>query len=70
MVRRWLVFSIVSAGVFLTTSGLTITNVALLYITDGFQTDIRSAQWVVLGYLLTTSSTLSTSAGWGICWAN
>lgn len=58
MVQRWLVFSIVSVGVFLTTSGLTITNVALPYITDSFQSDIRSAQWIVLGYLLTTSSTL------------
>jgi len=58
MIQRWLVFSIVSVGVFLTTSGLTITNVALPYITDSFQSDIRSAQWIVLGYLLTTSSTM------------
>ncbi|NIO11057.1 MAG: DHA2 family efflux MFS transporter permease subunit [Deltaproteobacteria bacterium] len=58
MIQRWLIVLIVSVGVFLTTSGLTITIVALPYITDSFQMDIRSAQWVILGYLLTTSSTL------------
>lgn len=58
MSRRWLVFSFVALGVFLTTSGLTIVNVALPFITESFGSDIRSAQWILLGYLLATSSTL------------
>jgi len=58
MARRWLVFFFVTLGVFLTTSGLTIVSVALPFITDAFGSDIRSAQWILLGYLLATSSTL------------
>ncbi len=58
MTRRWFIFSFVGLGVFLTTSGLTIVNVALPFITEDFGSDIRSAQWILLGYLLATSSTL------------
>ena len=58
MTGRWLVFSFVAVGVFLTTSGLTIVNVALPFIVEDFHADLRSAQWILLGYLLATSSTL------------
>ena len=58
MTGRWLVFSFVAIGVFLTTSGLTIVNVALPFITEYFKTDLSGAQWILLAYLLGTSSTL------------
>ncbi len=58
MAQRWLVFFFVTLGVFLTTSGLTIVSVVLPFITDSFRSDIRSAQWILLGYLLATSSSL------------
>ncbi len=58
MLNQWLVFLFVGSGMFLSTSGVSIANVALPFITDSFQSDIPSAQWILLGYLLATASTL------------
>ncbi len=57
-VYRWLIFAITGSGVFLATSAVTIVNVALPFITQDFQSEISTTQWVVLVYLLTTSSFL------------
>ncbi len=57
-VDRWLIFAVTGAGIFLATSALTVLNVALPFVTEAFQTDISSTQWVLLVYLLTTSSLL------------
>jgi EmrB/QacA subfamily drug resistance transporter len=57
-VNRWLIFAVTGAGIFLATSALTVVNVALPFVTEAFQTDISSTQWVLLVYLLTTSSLL------------
>ena len=57
-VHRWLIFTMTGAGIFLATSALTVVNVALPFVTEGFQTDLASTQWVLLVYLLTTSSLL------------
>ncbi len=57
-VDRWLIFAVTGSGIFLATSALTVLNVALPFITEAFQTDISSTQWVLLVYLLTTSSLL------------
>ncbi len=56
--HRWLIFSVTGAGIFLATSALTVVNVALPFITEAFQTDLSTTQWVLLVYLLTTSSLL------------
>lgn len=56
--RPWLVFAIAGSGIFLATSGISIVNVALPFITRDLHTDISTAQWVLLVYLLTTSSLL------------
>ncbi len=57
-VDRWLIFAVTGSGIFLATSALTVLNVALPFVTEAFQTDISSTQWVLLVYLLTTSSLL------------
>lgn len=56
--RPWLVFAIAGAGIFLATSGISVVNVALPFITRDFHADISTAQWILLVYLLTTSSLL------------
>jgi len=55
---RWLTFSITGSGIFLATSAVTIVNVALPFITQDFGSELAATQWVVLVYLLTTSSFL------------
>lgn len=56
--HRWLISAVVGAGIFLATTGISVVNVALPFITQDFHADISSAQWVLLAYLLTTSSLL------------
>lgn len=56
--HRWLISAVVGAGIFLATTGISVVNVALPFITQDFHSDISSAQWVLLAYLLTTSSLL------------
>lgn len=58
MDQPWFIFWVVGAGVFLASTGITVVNVALPFITRAFQTDVASTQWVLLSYLLTTSSLL------------
>lgn len=57
-INRWMIFSVTGAGIFLATSAVTVVNVALPFITDAFQSNISITQWVLLVYLITTSSLL------------
>jgi len=47
-----------ATGIFAATSAMTVVNVALPFITKAFQSDVSTSQWVLLSYLLTTSSLL------------
>jgi EmrB/QacA subfamily drug resistance transporter len=57
-IQRWLVFAIAGSGIFLATSGISVVNVALPFITQDLGADITTAQWILLAYLLTTSTLL------------
>jgi len=57
-VDRWLIFAVTGSGIFLATSALTVVNVALPFVTEAFRSDISITQWVLLVYLITTSSLL------------
>jgi EmrB/QacA subfamily drug resistance transporter len=56
--HRWFIFCVVASGVFLASTGITVVNVALPFIASAFQSDVATTQWVLLTYLLTTSSLL------------
>jgi EmrB/QacA subfamily drug resistance transporter len=58
MKHQWFIFCVVGTGIFLASTGITVVNVALPFITRAFHSDVSTTQWVVLGYLLTTSSLL------------
>jgi len=58
--RKWLIFICVALGVFMSTLDSSIVNLALPYIMKDMDTGLESIQWVVLIYLLTTSSLLLT----------
>lgn len=55
---KWLIFGVISIGVFMATMASSIVNVALPPITLALHTDIPTAQWVVTAYLLTITSLL------------
>ncbi|MCP5098402.1 MAG: DHA2 family efflux MFS transporter permease subunit [Chloroflexi bacterium] len=56
--RKWLVLVTVGMGVFLATIDSSVVNVALPTLVRDLDTDFATVQWVVLAYLLTTSTLL------------
>lgn len=56
--NKWLVFFLVSAGVFFSTMDSSMVNISLPYIMDDFKSSLGETGWVVLIYLLTTSVTM------------
>lgn len=61
--HQWVVFFLVTAGVFLSTLDSSMINVALPRIMRTFEVSLVQVQWVVLSYLLTITTTLLF---WGI----
>ena len=55
---KWLIFGVISIGVFMATMTSSVVNVALPPITLALHTDIPTAQWVVTAYLLAVTSML------------
>lgn len=55
---KWLVFFLVSAGVFFSTMDSSMVNISLPYIMEDFSASLGQTEWVVLMYLLTTSVTM------------
>jgi EmrB/QacA subfamily drug resistance transporter len=53
---RWFVLAIIAVGTFMATLDSSILNVALPSISNVYQTNINSLQWVVTAYLLTLST--------------
>jgi len=58
--HKWIVFSLVAAGVFMSTLDSSIVNIALPAIMDDFQVTLVVIEWVPMIYLLTVSSLLLT----------
>jgi EmrB/QacA subfamily drug resistance transporter len=58
--RKWLVFSLVAAGVFMSTLDSSIVNIALPVIMEDFQVTLTVIEWVPMIYLLTVSALLLT----------
>lgn len=56
--QKWLIFTIVSTGTFMSLLSATSINVALPIIEQEFSASISGVQWVVTGYLLVISSVL------------
>ncbi len=56
--HKWLVFFLVSAGVFFSTMDSSMVNISLPYIMEDFRSSLGQTEWVVLMYLLTTSVTM------------
>ncbi len=56
--NKWLVFSIVATGVFMSTLDSSMLNIALPTIMGHFQSSLKHTEWVVMIYLLTVASTL------------
>ncbi|MFH1215389.1 MAG: MFS transporter [Pseudomonadota bacterium] len=56
--KKWLVFLVVSLGVFLSTLDSSMVNIALPAIMAEFGSPLHKTEWVVMSYLLTTSTTL------------
>jgi EmrB/QacA subfamily drug resistance transporter len=56
--RKWHVLIAVGSGVFLATIDSSIINVSLPTLVKAFGTDFTTVQWVVLGYLLTVTTTM------------
>jgi EmrB/QacA subfamily drug resistance transporter len=57
---KWLVFTLVAAGVFMSTLDSSIVNIALPVIMTDFQVTLATIEWVPMIYLLTVSSLLLT----------
>jgi len=57
---KWLVFTLVAAGVFMSTLDSSIVNIALPVIMEDFQVTLTVIEWVPMIYLLTVSSLLLT----------
>jgi len=57
---RWLVFSLVATGVFMSTLDSSIVNIALPVIMASFSVSVAVIEWVPMIYLLTVSSLLLT----------
>ncbi len=58
--NKWLIFTCVALGVFMSTLDSSIVNIALPYIMQDMGTGLATIQWVVVIYLLTISSLLLT----------
>lgn len=58
LLPKWRIFSIVAAGVFMSTLDSSMVNIALPTIMKEFDSPLRNTEWVVLIYLLTITSTL------------
>ena len=58
--KKWNIFILVAASIFMSTLDSSIVNVALPYMMQDLRTDIQTIQWVVLMYLVTVSSFLLT----------
>ena len=56
--NKWKIFSLVAAGVFMSTLDSSIVNLALPKIMENLNVELRVIQWVVLVYLLTVSALL------------
>lgn len=56
--NKWLVFSLVAVGIFMSTLDGSIVNIALPEIMSDLATSLSTIQWVVMVYLLTVSSLL------------
>ena len=55
---HWLIFLVIASGVFLSTLDSSMVNIALPSIMKEFHSPLHKTEWVVMAYLLTTSSTL------------
>jgi len=55
---KWRIFSVVAAGVFMSTLDSSMINIALPTIMEDFDSPLRGTEWIVLIYLLTITSTL------------
>ena len=55
---NWLIFLVIASGVFLSTLDSSMVNIALPSIMKEFHSPLHKTEWVVMAYLLTTSSTL------------
>ena len=56
--NKWLVFTLVGIGVFMSTLDASIVNIALPAIMQDFQVTLATVGWVLMAYLLTVSSLL------------
>ncbi|PIE74530.1 MAG: MFS transporter [Deltaproteobacteria bacterium] len=56
--KKWVVFTLVAFGVFMSTLDSSIVNIALPYILDSFNTKLAVVEWVIMIYLLTITSFL------------
>jgi len=56
--NRWVVFTVVAAGVFMATVDSSMVNIALPTIMADFNSPLKDTEWVVLVYLLTITSSL------------
>jgi EmrB/QacA subfamily drug resistance transporter len=56
--NNWLIFLVIASGVFLSTLDSSMVNIALPSIMQEFHAPLHKTEWVVMAYLLTTSSTL------------
>ncbi|RLB99985.1 MAG: MFS transporter [Deltaproteobacteria bacterium] len=58
--KKWKIFFLVATSIFMSTLDSSIVNVALPYMMQDLQTDLKTIQWVVLVYLVIVSSLLLT----------
>ena len=56
--NKWVIFSLVATGVFMSTLDSSIVNVALPAIMKDFNAPLNTVQWIMMIYLLTVSSLL------------
>lgn len=56
--KKWIIFCLVAASIFMSTLDSSIVNLALPYIMQDLKTDIETIQWVVLIYLIVVSCLL------------
>ncbi|HIH87569.1 MAG TPA: MFS transporter, partial [Methanosarcinales archaeon] len=57
---KWRAMLVVSIGIFMATLDASIINLALPTLTDYFNTDLATIEWVILSYLLTITTLLLT----------
>ena len=57
---KWRAMLVVSIGIFMSTLDASIVNLALPNLTDYFNTDLVTIEWVILSYLLTITTLLLT----------